>query len=483
MIQSSPAAPPRDDLGANAWAAPVVGQWKPRGGMQPGVFLCKDQGPMQMNTESQKMQAASIVLAPGTGVPVSVPVFDPRPPENEAAVNPPAEIVHARRRRWPAIALLCVLAAVGGTAAAWYLSGPHYTAVVRFIIPFAEESILVKDGAPSESNYALRQRTEAQIITGYNVLLSALMRRDSPNVPEFSRLPLEERLPYLKSCVSVAFPQDAEIMELRVRCRDRQAAIDFANEISNTYLEEHQQKLLIARESFFKSLREYLEEYKEQYRQRQDDLNRLEQLVNPAEQEQTPEEKTYERQIETHLALVQSLHNEILQVELKLKMLELRSGAEFEVTDEENQLHLQEPITESERREWEIRKRMALSNESPDVLHVKLQAIREILKEKESNPPTAPVSLSAGRNMTRSASTLAIARHETAIAQYKMETVEHQLIRMEFLQREALARGNMFGIRKLDEKAHYVEPERSSLWQGLMQAAGRAAAVLSDPLQ
>lgn len=468
--------------------------------------------------------AESILLGPGTAAPVTY--FDPQATQSGNFLS---SIQHAIRRRWFVILLFGSIVGTCGAAAAWYLIESQYTAVVRIIVPAQNESLLVTEEQRSNLDFDLRKRSQSQIIAGYKILESALTNEDVTQLREFRELPLENRLAYLKSCISVSFPQNAEIMELRVRCKERVAAERFAERISKVYLEEQQEELR-ARETLVKNLKETYEGYKEKYRQRHDELARLKELAAPATAEElTPEEQAYAQRLTAHLQLIQDLHRDIMSVELELQRLEGASSEQMPslITDEEllqaskldiplkamqrylKQLEERAPSyqdklsgnaletalrrnqreqekmrdqigarTKELRDELELKKRSLAAVKSPAELKLNLQGLRDMLEEKEKHPPAAPLSISANRRsgVERSAN-IAVAESDVDIVKWKMDAVEAQLSRAELAQAESLARGMELGIRRVDKKVYMLDDDdqrRKVLQSG---ACGGAAFV------
>ncbi len=149
----------------------------------------------------------------------------------------PAVYLHSLRRRWlSAIGLGLVTAVVAG-GLVWYLKPPQYTAVSQLRIA-AEDAPLVFDTADrsGQTRFDIYKRTQRQLLKSRFVVAAAL--RDK----EVAQLPIirDEIDPvvWLETHIDVTFPDDAEIMQVRLSGADPESLRTLVNALVRTYMDE-----------------------------------------------------------------------------------------------------------------------------------------------------------------------------------------------------------------------------------------------------
>lgn len=480
-----------------------------------------------------------MLIGPGTAV--AVPYFGTRDPDSEPSSNLMASVMHAVRRRWMAISVLGLIAACCGATAGWFLIKPQYTAVVRLIIPAGSESLLTGGGTRSEGEFALRKRSQSEIIRGFKVLEQSLGRLDLTKLPtsDFRDMPLEDRLPYLRGCVTTSFPGDAEIMELRVRCLDRRTAEQLATIITEVYLDE-QRIEATSQTDLIANLQKTHDEFTKEFRDATDKLARMKQQAQPqAVSQESPAVQAYRNEMGVYFEMKGKLKRDILEAELELDRLlriqeerdrlgpdapeePLVSEAELNEAVEYDQQTLNlrgvlEKLASSEaalkdrysgkgyetalansqrererterriadrreqlRHEMEVRKRSTMVHRTPAELQSQLEVLRQKYAQLEQQMPEAPASLTAEqRSGVERSAAIAIAEMERDIVKWKMDQVERHLSMADLAAREAAARDRQTGIRRLDGDTKVYMLDDDDQKRKLMQAgaAGGAAFV------
>jgi len=288
---------------------------------------------------SHPAPAASILLGPGAAV--STPYYDLRAPEEPPAANIMLAAIHALRRRWFPLIVLGLLLGGSAGAAFWMVTKTQYTAVARVVVP-AQESFFAgaMDDGPAQGDYELKKRSQTQLMTSPGVLLPALTAPKVVSLPLVREHQDGDVQGWLRSCLSVTFPGNAEIMELRVRCPDETAARELAVSIREQYL-RNQEAGLRNRVAQIDSLKKDRTHYQLELRGAQAALLKLEQDVNGATT-LTPEEQDKARQAQLYW-------NERFQVDQQIweraqRLKELTDGAPqapLEISEEEFQMYLE----------------------------------------------------------------------------------------------------------------------------------------------
>jgi polysaccharide biosynthesis transport protein len=147
-----------------------------------------------------------------------------------------AEASHALRRRW--LLTVSVGAVVGGIAAtcAWFGTSRQYTATAIVRISTGRSTVLnVNDHGEAVATFDIFKRTQRQYIRSPRILSSVLQRAE---VVEKLKGGPADPLSWLQQIITVAYPDDAEIMQVSVRTEDRDLSETLANTIVNVYLDD-----------------------------------------------------------------------------------------------------------------------------------------------------------------------------------------------------------------------------------------------------
>ncbi|MBL8851463.1 MAG: AAA family ATPase [Planctomycetaceae bacterium] len=471
------------------------------------------------------MVRESIVLGPGTAVPV--PYFDPRAAEAEPSTNMLWAVLHALRRRWFAIAVLGIVLGCSVGALTWFLVKSQYTAVVRLLIPDRDESLVIENRVINE-DYNLKKRTEQQTVTGFEVLSSTLTEIDPTKFAELRDLTPDERLTYLRECVTASFQQDSKIMELRVRCLDRRTAEKLAEKISEVYLRTQDEVLNFRRETV-EGLRTKLAELTAEFKQQQNLLTMQEKLEAPDVAAMTPAEQTQLREFNAHLQRRESLATEIFETEIALAVLQQHTGDDAEssiVSDEElnaaaelisdfQNLRSRIDVLKQQRdtagdrftpgsqgftdevakkdraikdAETELagmldRLRQSLEQDKlatttvtdPTILEHRLTVLRSTLETMKQNEPPG-VAAAAGGGPDRTAS-IEMYRIEVANLKDQMDQVRDQLNSADNMRLADIQRQKEIGIRRMDQRVYVLDDDDSRRKLIQSGAAGGAAFI------
>jgi succinoglycan biosynthesis transport protein ExoP len=159
-----------------------------------------------------------------------------------------AEILHALRRHWLRASFAGLV--VGAFAAIGVGLGlPRlYTATVVLRVSAGQSNILeLNRNADASILFDLYKRTQKQLVRGPMVLAGVLQRQEVASLPLVMQQ--VDQLAWLQKVVNVTFPDDAEIMEVSVRCEDKRTAETLADKVVEVYLSEvvgaeRQEKLL-----------------------------------------------------------------------------------------------------------------------------------------------------------------------------------------------------------------------------------------------
>lgn len=147
-----------------------------------------------------------------------------------------AEALHALRRRW--LLTLVVGTVVGGLAAVgtWFGTSRQYTATAILRISTGRSSVLnVNDHGEGAATFDIFKRTQRQYIRSPRILTSVLQREE---VAAKLKNGPSDPLAWLQQIVAVAYPDDAEIMQVSVRTEDRDLSETLANTVVKVYLED-----------------------------------------------------------------------------------------------------------------------------------------------------------------------------------------------------------------------------------------------------
>src|ERR1700733_15043819 len=149
--------------------------------------------------------------------------------------NLAAEALHAMRRRGLAAVLTGLV--LGGVAAGgtWYGVTRQYTATSVLRVSMGQSNVLdLSRNADGLNSFDVYKRTQRQLLRSPAVLRAALQRKTLANLPLITQQ--LDPLTWLQNIVNVTYPDDAEIMNISVRCEDQATAEVLVDTIVEVYL-------------------------------------------------------------------------------------------------------------------------------------------------------------------------------------------------------------------------------------------------------
>lgn len=283
--------------------------------------------------------ADSILLGPGAAVPA--PFFDVRGVEEPGGGNVLLGAVHSLRRRWFPIAVLGLVLGIAAGFAFWFFTATEYTAVARVRVPLRESILPVGDAGETVTDFDHKKRLQMALITNQSVLESTLLDPAVIRLSAISSLADKDaQFAWLRSHISVAFPGNNEVMELKVRATDKDSAMTLAERIRFHYL-KHQENDLTDRATEIRLLEIDLQSYKDTYRLKRDELVRLEEQAGGGPP-LTPEEQERIRQRQRHWDSLNEIDEQIWSAQADLETVQKSiSGESPLVLDEELQAYLE----------------------------------------------------------------------------------------------------------------------------------------------
>jgi polysaccharide biosynthesis transport protein len=171
---------------------------------------------------------------------------------NASAESPPgdrhlvAEAIHALRRRWLLTTTVGLIVGSLVAVCAWFGTSRLYTATAILRISTGRSTVLnASDHGEALATFDIFKRTQRQYIRSPRILTSVLQRAE---VAAKLKNGPSDPLSWLQQIVIIAYPDDAEIMQVSVRTDDRELSETVANAIVDVYLEdandtERQQKI------------------------------------------------------------------------------------------------------------------------------------------------------------------------------------------------------------------------------------------------
>lgn len=174
------------------------------------------------------------------------------PAEPQTPTIRPSVYLHGLRRHWMLSTFLGVLFAGMATVAVWLLWGPSYTASAYFQVKMSDDPLVFpktgKEYNPfNQGAYEIYKDTLAQRVTGANVLTNAFDKRVIVGGQETKagQLPSVQwadkwgdPIVWLQKELSVAFPGDAEIMEISLTLDNPDEATALVNAVVDAYQKE-----------------------------------------------------------------------------------------------------------------------------------------------------------------------------------------------------------------------------------------------------
>lgn len=183
-----------------------------------------------------------------------------------------AQYFHAFRRWWlPALTVGIVMSAVA-VGAAWTLRVPDYTSRAMLRISARQASLLNSDGQRG-NDFEVYKLTHRQLMRGPFVINAAL--RD-PEVAKLKEIREEvDPVAWLQSKLSVSFPDNAEIMEVRLSGEDPDSLATIVNAVVQAYMDEVVDAEANSRRTRLASLERAYSETENDLRSKRSELRRL----------------------------------------------------------------------------------------------------------------------------------------------------------------------------------------------------------------
>jgi polysaccharide biosynthesis transport protein len=147
------------------------------------------------------------------------------------------QLLHALRRRW--LLALCTGLMVGVPLAAivWLITPDNYEVVAWLQVGDDPASVLNKGGFSRRdpTEYEQFRKTQSALIKSPNVLRMALNDSAIANLPVIRDE--SEPVEFLKEEISVAFPLESEVLQIKMRGKDRKQLVQIVNAVKDSYLE------------------------------------------------------------------------------------------------------------------------------------------------------------------------------------------------------------------------------------------------------
>ncbi|HEV3300880.1 MAG TPA: P-loop NTPase [Planctomycetaceae bacterium] len=377
-----------------------------------------------------------------------------------------AEILHALRRHWLRASFAGLV--VGALAAIGVGLGlPRlYTATVVLRVSAGQSNILeLNKNADASILFDLYKRTQKQLVRGPMVLAGVLQRQEVASLPLVMQQ--VDQLAWLQKVVNVTFPDDAEIMEVSVRCEEKRTAETLADKVVEVYLSEvvgaeRQEKLVrIA------SLQKAQTETETDLRKRRSGLRQLADALGTSDSEALT--LAQKNTLEEYSVLWKQLN----QVEWDLKRAQsaqqirqrMGAGAGVPISDAEVDVAAtMDPI-------------IATSKARLENLQVLIDDTHKTSYGAAENEHVAPVQASIERNRKRIEDRKQALRKELALRKQAAEQPGMSTVEILDAQKKELT-GKVEALRKEAEKFG-----RSSVDVELMRAEIKALESLCDRIQ
>lgn len=147
-----------------------------------------------------------------------------------------AEAMHAlRRRRMAAGSVGLIIGGILATAA-WLGVTRQHTATAVLRVSAGQSNILDLGSNREASSFEIYKRTQRQLLRSPSVLQAVLEQKSVAGLPLIAQQ--LDPLTWLQNIVTVTFPDDAEIMNISVRCEDQKTAEALADTIVVVYLRD-----------------------------------------------------------------------------------------------------------------------------------------------------------------------------------------------------------------------------------------------------
>jgi succinoglycan biosynthesis transport protein ExoP len=311
-------------------------------------------------------------------------------PEAEASWFGVVQFLHALRRRWfPALAVGLLLG-VGGAAATWYFSDT-YEAVAWLQVGDSRATMMGDSRMPRDQyEYQVFRRTQAALIRS-NFVLNVALRR--PGIAQLSYFQGEaDPVRYLERKLSVSYPQDSEVLQIKLRGRNREEITAIVNAVKDAYFEE-----IVNRDRDERLRRRDLLD--RQYRQNREDLRKkLEAFNNLAKQLYTSDsdEVRVQRQLlMDQLALMRrQIHeqqSELLKIDGNIEFLAARRErgpmvsealVELALARDPGIREMSQQLAEMDQLISEQAQRLPRSRQNTDPMVQRMRSRREALRDQ-----------------------------------------------------------------------------------------------------
>ncbi len=159
----------------------------------------------------------------------------PRPDILSAKPNP-VELLHAMRRRWALALGLGLL--VSGLAAGllWYFVPVRYEAYALLRVGSRPPFVLEHENTAADE-FTVFKRTQVQLILS-NLVLNGVLREPGINRLQTVRENNDDPVSWLKSNLMIDYPDDAEIMRVALKAKNKNDAIKIINKVVEVYMRE-----------------------------------------------------------------------------------------------------------------------------------------------------------------------------------------------------------------------------------------------------
>jgi capsular exopolysaccharide synthesis family protein len=199
----------------------------------------------------------------------------PRPEILSAKPNP-VELLHAIRRRWALALGLGLTVSLVAAGLLWFLLPVKYEAYALMKVSGKPPSVLDKVSAAAEE-FAVFKRTQVQLILS-NVVLNGTLRDPAVNRLSIVKENSDDPVFWLKGQLIIDYPDDAEIMRIALKGKEREEAVKLVDKVVEVYLKEivqHDKQLRLDNEE---KLRLAYEKQSADYQKELDALRILEQI-------------------------------------------------------------------------------------------------------------------------------------------------------------------------------------------------------------
>ncbi len=267
---------------------------------------------------------------------------------------------HSLRRRWLAALLLGLAVAGAAAPAVWFTYRAEYTATAAFHVASSLAPILPGGGDRMATAFEVYKGTQQQYVKSRFVLVAALRKPEAASATVLQEEP--DPVDWLQQNLKVAFPGNAEIMQISLTTPDPRESAALVNAVVDAYKAEIVDVELNQRRQRLNDLERIYTEKENELRSKRSDLKRLAEQLGAGEKENL----SLKQQIalQQFAAFRSELINTQFKVmrlrwELKAKEAEAQRPASVEVNDLELEQFLRtDPVAlQLLQRESELRQR------------------------------------------------------------------------------------------------------------------------------